>query len=376
MTTQEARPLGYALIGAGGFGLFCLEQYARMPSLNVRCIADTNADAAGRAAHTYGVDAAHSVEEVLARDDIDIIHVATPPFSHAAITQQVLAAGKHVLCEKPLALTLDDAQSAIDSARHARKVLAINLIMRYDPLCSIVNEITDRRLLGDPVHAILENYAKDEPLSPNHWFWDRAKSGGIFIEHGVHFFDLFDWWLGRGTIVAAQEITRPGTEIIEQVNCTAVYREAIPVNFYHGFTQPAALDRQEFRLLYERGDITLEEWIPTRMMINALLDKETLAVLRELMPGSRVTTVRTYAGADREMMGRHKHFTVDGHERIHYDAGIDKREIYRLSITRLMDDMIAAIRDPDHNRQVTEQDGYDSLAMAVAADRMAHKEMN
>ena len=84
--------------------------------------------------------------------------------------------------------------------------------------------------------AFLENYASDEKLVPEHWFWNPAQSGGIFIEHGVHFFDMFEGWLGIGRLVNAFDIQRPGVEgtIIDRVQATVMYPQG-PVNFYHGF---------------------------------------------------------------------------------------------------------------------------------------------
>jgi predicted dehydrogenase len=67
------------------------------------------------------------------------------------------------------------------------------------------------------LRGTFENYASDEGLGPDHWFWDRTKSGGIFIEHGVHFFDMFAGWLGVGTVESAGRVRRPESGIEEQV---------------------------------------------------------------------------------------------------------------------------------------------------------------
>jgi predicted dehydrogenase len=107
------------------------------------------------------------------------------------------------------------------------------------------------------LHGTFENYASDENLGPVHWFWDRSRSGGIFIEHGVHFFDLFAGWLGPGQVVAAQRGLRPGSSppIEEHVHCTVRYGPSMLVNFYHGFHQTGRMDRQELRLVFERGSV-------------------------------------------------------------------------------------------------------------------------
>ena len=149
-------------------------------------------------------------------------------------------------------------------------LLATNLMQRYNPLFDAVGELLKRKPLGELLHAYFENYACDESLPAEHWFWDRSKSGGIFVEHGVHFFDLFAGWLGPGKVEAAQVCVRPGTTIEDQVQCTVRYGDGVLVNFYHGFTQLGRMDRQELRLVFERGDVRLEEWIPVRATIHAV----------------------------------------------------------------------------------------------------------
>lgn len=72
-------------------------------------------------------------------------------------------------------------------------------------------------------------------MNEEHWFWDDAKSGGIFIEHGVHFFDMFAGWLGEGKVIHALQIHRENVKatIYDRVQATVLYNEGI-VNFYHG----------------------------------------------------------------------------------------------------------------------------------------------
>ena len=108
-----------------------------------------------------------------------------------------LEAGKHVICEKPLALTVAQADEMIAAARRNGRLLIANLMQRYNPLFDAVRKLIRSGVLGDFLHGTFENYASDENLPADHWFWDRSKSGGIFVEHGVHFFDLFDGWLRR-----------------------------------------------------------------------------------------------------------------------------------------------------------------------------------
>lgn len=372
-----AERIGYGLIGAGAFGQFCLEQYRQMDEVRVVAIADANADAAKGAAAKLGVEACGNVAELLSRGDIDLVHIATPPFTHRDIAVQALERGKHVLCEKPLAVTLADAQEMARVAEQRQRLLAVNLIMRYNPLCAAVKQVMDERLLGEPLHGFFENYAKDEPLGPQHWFWSREKSGGIFVEHGVHFFDLYRWWLGDGDVVAAQQVARPGSgppEIQEQVQCTVRHgdgKSGVYVNHYHGFTQAARMDRQEMRILCERGSIQLFEWVPTRAVVTCLADRKALDRLVELLPDAKVASSEPAEGDARQVTSRHKRYAIDGKYEVHATAGMDKPALYGHVVRALLADQAAAIRDPRHARRITEESGLTSLATAVRASELA-----
>ena len=264
--------LGVGLLGCGAFGRFCLREFAAMPELRAAAVADMVPEIARKAGEEFAVPVCPDIHALAARDDVQIIHIATPPSTHRELAIAALDAGKHVLCEKPLATTVADARRMIEVARTARRFLAVNLIMRYDPLNQAVARILETGLLGAPLHAFFENYAGDTPLGAGHWFWNPQVSGGIFIEHGVHFFDLFRMWFGPGEVVAAQQSERLAGGIIDQVHCTVRYDSVLLANFYHGFHQSSRMESQEARIVCERGTIRLFEWVPTRLEIDLLTD--------------------------------------------------------------------------------------------------------
>jgi predicted dehydrogenase len=371
--SADRRRAGYGLIGCGAFGRFCLDQYRAIEDVDCVAVADLRPEAARDAARPRGLAACASPAELLARDDIDWVHIATPPSTHRGLALEALDAGKHVLCEKPLATRPDHAETMARRAREKGRVLAVNLIMRHNPLCEQVKRLLDKRLLGEPLHASFVNCAKDEPLPAGHWFWNRDVSGGIFIEHGVHFFDLFRWWLGEGEILSAQATPRPGTNIEEQVLCTARYGRGVLVSFYHGFHQASRMDRQAFRIVCERGDIRLFEWVPTRVEIDVLATEETKRAIAALLPDADVRRVEAYEGLPRKVTSRHKAYEVDGRYAIRGDAGMAKEELYGHVLRGLLSDQIAGARDPAHARRVTENDGLVSLAMAARADALARE---
>jgi predicted dehydrogenase len=366
---MAAQTVGIGILGFGGFGMFAAQQFAQVPGALLRCIAGTRRDASLACAARFGLDDVEHMEALFARPDVQLVYIATPPFLHYAQAKAALLAGKHVIVEKPLTVSLEQADEIVSLAREKRRLLVTNLMQRYNPLFTQVKALVDSKLLGDVLRGTFENYACDEGLGQGHWFWDRAKSGGIFIEHGVHFFDMFAGWLGVGAVESAGRVLRPGSGIEEQVYCTARYGD-VPVTFYHGFTQAGRMDRQELRLLFERGDVTLREWIPTQAVVRTAVDEASTRALVSIFPGARIDVENLYAPAERIMHGRHK--TYEAYQRITMTSvPATKMTVYGDLLRAMLADQLAFIDEPSHIRVVTEDNGRESLRMSVRATQLA-----
>jgi predicted dehydrogenase len=285
-----------------------------------------------------------------------------------------LEAGKHVICEKPLALNVEQVDELVALARRQNRLLVANLMQRYNPVFEIVWQLVRDRPLGDVLHGYFENYASDEHLPPEHWFWDRDKSGGIFVEHGVHFFDLVAGWLGPGEVVAAQASRRAGTTCEDQVQCAVRYDNGVHFNFYHGFHQPGRLDRQELRLMFERGDVLLQGWVPTSVRLHAVADELQTRQLCDLFPGARIDALTTYSARDRSFYSHGREHDVYQLFELSWGEWRQKMPLYCELLRQMMADQLAWIRDRRHQRKITEQNGRDSVATACAADRLARAE--
>lgn len=136
--------LGIGLVGCGGFAEFVLDAVAGLPGLRLVAVADPSRERASRLAARHGVPALDSLDELLERDDVAAVLIATPPATHAAMATQALRAGRHVFCEKPLATTTEDAASVADEARRAERVLVVDHVLRYNPLLRAVQRLTER----------------------------------------------------------------------------------------------------------------------------------------------------------------------------------------------------------------------------------------
>ena len=367
MPTDE--PLGLGLVGCGAFGRFCLDAFSEMDSVRIAAVTDVRPDAADEFARVFGVPAFNDPAELIAREDVDIVHVATPPSAHHELVLAAARAGKHVLCEKPLACSVADAEEMLAAAAQAGTIAPVNFVLRYNPVTECVKAVIDSGVLGKVLSARLTNCAGDTPLGPDHWFWKKDVSGGIFIEHGVHFFDLYSYWLGEGRMLSAHAELREGTTQEDRVMCTLAHEQGAVASHYHGFDQMTLMDRTDHRLVCERGDIFVDGWIPLTLSIDAAVDDEGAEILQRICDGCEVDVVETYEGPPTTGRGRERRVT----QRISvtHTPHPDKQSLYADSVKSLLADQIAFIRDRTHPRRITEANGLAAVALAERAALLA-----
>jgi predicted dehydrogenase len=221
--------------------------------------------------------------ELLYDDAVDIVVVATTPDSHRSLARAALEAGKHVFCEKPLALHDTEARDLVATVERTGGVLVVNHVLRYNPLLRALTRLRGS-LLGPVQRFCFENDASDEDLEPDHWFWDESRSGGIFVEHGVHFFDaaamLLDEEATSVTAVAARRSGGP----VDLVSATVVHGEDSLATHTHSFTHAHRCERQLMRLDCGPAEVRVEGWIPVIAEIDAWTDDAGILVAEEL-PG-------------------------------------------------------------------------------------------
>src|SRR5258707_7621018 len=141
--------------GCGGFGLFALQQFTQVPGVKLVGMAGTHRPAALAAAARFGVENIDEVGALLGRDDVDVVYIATPPFLHYPQAMAALEAGKHVIVEKPLALTVGHIAELIAAARQRDRLLVANLMQRYNPLFDAVWRLVEGPVLGEVLHRAL-----------------------------------------------------------------------------------------------------------------------------------------------------------------------------------------------------------------------------
>lgn len=366
------RFFGYALAGVSGFGEYCVEQYRRIDSLKPVAVWNRTAAKAARFAEKHGMRHYESLEEMLADPAVDVVHVAGVPSLHAEHSRLALEAGKHVLCEKPLAVNLEDGRALVELAAARGLRLAVNFVMRYGPFWETARDVAREQLLGAPLRAEVTNCAGDSGLPEDHWFWDESLSGGIFVEHGVHFFDLVRSWMApeeTGVVTGATRLKRPGAKMIDQARCSVRYGEQTTAEFYHGFHQFDALDRQHCRLVFERGEILLAGWVAGSLRLRAVLPAPQRERLQSLLPRAEFKSFRGDFTGPRRRRGLEE--TVDAALECELTDPRDSQQLYGDAIRDLMEDFLRGVRDPSHRPRVTAEDALAALEPAVQARSLA-----
>jgi len=360
---MSSQRVGVGLAGVGGFGEFCLAAFAEMPEITVAAAADADPGRARKAA-AYGANVYTRYQDLLADPGVQIVAINTPPFLHAAMALEAARAGKHLFVEKPLATSLDDARLVIQAAQDAGVLLTVDYVLRFHPLHQLARQIVHSGAFGPLRHFSLENFATDETLLRDHWFWDRALSGGIHVEHGVHFFDACSQLAGRAPDVALGTAQQRDDGREDRVSATVRYGDDVLATFYHSFNQIRPVEQTTIRITCARGHLTLAGWIPTELTLHGLTDEAGLRALQALM-GDSLRVSERFSG-ERAVFahgGASETLTASVHGAA---AAPDRQGDYRRAIQAGLRNLVAAVCG-DAALIVTPQDGLASLAVALAA---------
>ncbi len=359
------------LIGYGGFGRFLHGAWSAMEDAAVHAIADEHLPSDASGATLYP-----DWRDLIADPHIDIVAIATPPNTHATMACAVMEAGKHVLIEKPLATTLEDARRVIETRDRTGCVAAVDYVLRFNPIVEALQAWSQNGWFGALRRMTVENYAQDETLPPEHWFWDPDQSGGILVEHAVHFIDLTNACaLGKPQRVEGLSLRRtPQQE--DRVLLTTVYDDGLIATQYHEFARPRFFEHTSMRFVFDLAEVDVEGWIPLSGQVRAMTNPRSRDALG-LLPGFRTTRRH---GLSEGLSETAPAFRVGGRD---YEAEevVDgtfsisepKDTVYRDSVRAALADLIRAIEDPSHQPRASLEAGLASLEIALESTRRAHE---
>ena len=190
-----------------------LPEYATNPNARLVAYYDKNMDRARAVAARYGGTVYNSYFELLNDPGIDAVSICVENRAHAEIATAALYAGKHVLCEKPMAVTLGECESMVAAAEHNDRHLMIGHNMRFDPVHRRAKEMLDAGIIGDIItfrtvigNAGPEGWSLDSNREDT-WYFDKNKAAmGALSDLGIHKIDLLQYLTGQKVIEATAKV--------------------------------------------------------------------------------------------------------------------------------------------------------------------------
>ena len=262
--TSEAPERGFGIVGTGVIAAMHAAAVAALPRARLAAVTDVADGAAAAFAAARGCAAEPGLDQLLARPDVDVVCVCVPSGLHAEIGVRAARAGKHLVVEKPIDVTLAAADRLIEAARAAGVALTVISQHRFDP-----GLIELKRLLGDGAlgrlvlaEASTKWYRTQAYYDSAAWRGTWAMDGGSLMNQGIHYVDLLRWCMGPVTEVTAVCATQAHQVEVEDTALAIVRFGSGAVGTilsstaaYPGFPQRLEITGTEGTVIVEDGRI-------------------------------------------------------------------------------------------------------------------------
>jgi len=190
------------VVGTGFIGPAHIEALRRLPNIEVAALCEATIELANNKAAQLGIDRACTFNELLAMKDIVSVHICTPNFLHYPQSKAALEAGKHVVCEKPLAKDLHEAEELVALAKKTGLVNAVHFNLRYYPLVRQMRTMREKGDLGE-IYSVLGSYLQDWLFYETDYNWrlepDKSGDSRAIADIGSHLMDIIEYITGLKT---------------------------------------------------------------------------------------------------------------------------------------------------------------------------------
>lgn len=204
-----ATRIRFGLIGCGAISQKHVEALKHLESAQLVAVADKDESRASALAVDAGADWYGDYRFVLDRDDVDVVIIATPSGLHASMSLEALASGKHVVVEKPVAMSLVEADQMIEAAERAGRVLSVVHHNRFNTASQLLKRAVDEGRLGRLIwgSASVKWYRPQEYYDGSGWRGTLSMDGGVLLNQAIHHVDLLLWYMGAVAEVCAFRAT-------------------------------------------------------------------------------------------------------------------------------------------------------------------------
>lgn len=251
-------------------------------------LADINAARVEELSRRFGVQGGHAdYRELLARRDVDAVLVLTPNFLHAEQSIAAAGAGKHVLCQKPLAMNLAEAGQMIAAARESGVTLMAAFVKRFWPYYVKVRQLIDQGVIGQvlSVRSQFSHSGIGKYYTPaSDWFYDPSKSGGGPLNDlGVHHFDVMRWLIGAEAAEVSAEIATLGADVRVENNAAVSFRftNGVLAQGYYSFTTiaPPGVTLERLEVYGTKGTALVTLAHPGRVTVQVCAEEGPAAAM-------------------------------------------------------------------------------------------------
>jgi len=257
---ESGRPIGVGIVGFGTIGQVHAAALEQCPEARVVAVVRRHRDEAVAARFPH-VAWHTDYRALLRRDDIEMVAICTPNGDHAKQALDALAARKHVVVEKPLALSLADGERVVDEARARGRLLAVMSQRRLEPQNRYLKALLDAGTLDTPVlgEALVRWYRDRRYYDSAPWRGSRALDGGVLPNQAIHAIDLLLWFLGPVEWVAGFAATRAGyTEAADSGVAALRFRSGALGVIAATAAAPPGLPA-EVNLFFKRGQVAIHD---------------------------------------------------------------------------------------------------------------------
>ena len=205
--------LGWGIVGPGWIAGEFAKAVRTHTAQRIVAVSSRSAERASSFAATHGIELAlGSTEQLVARPDVDVVYVATPQSDHLATGLAAIAAGKHVLIEKPIAVSAAEARTLAEAGRAAGVLVMEAMWSRYLPQASVIRRLLADGVLGD-VRAVLADHGQAITADPQHRLYRPELGGGALLDLGIYPVQLSSMVLGApDRVVAVGGMTATGVD--------------------------------------------------------------------------------------------------------------------------------------------------------------------
>lgn len=201
--------IGIGVVGAGGMGTVHLNNYKELPNCKVIAVCGTSRRTE-EAAKERGLGFYSDLDGMLKDPEIGLVDVCTPTFLHKQHVMAALQAGRHVICEKPLALKRSDAEEMFSLAKEKNVRLFVGQVLQFSPAAKVLRRLTESGIYGKMLDAVFLRLSACPRWTKSGWLFDKSKSGHLPFDLHIHDLDLIVSLWGRPDSFSYTAVKRKG----------------------------------------------------------------------------------------------------------------------------------------------------------------------